>query len=323
MLASLISLFRLAITLVAVLFPRKPTWTADHLPDLSDKVALVTGGNTGIGRETVKRLLLKNAKVYLAARSQEKAERAIRELREETGKDAAFLKLDLSDLKSVKKAAEELKDHESQLDMLILNAGVLYPPPSQPLTAQQYDMTFGTNVIGHFLLYRLLSPVVAASGRASDPARVVWLSSMANFFVRGLTYEAYEQGPAQQKADPFDLYGQTKLAAVMLSAALARRSEREHAPVVSVSADPGNIKSEIYREDSPFYFKLWERIMSFSVEFGALSSLYAGAAPEAVSLNGKFLQPWAREGKPNPVALDVQAQEKLWSWVEEQVKAYV
>ena len=69
-----------------------------------------TGGNTGIGREIIKRLLMKNAKVYMAARSQQKAERAIQELREETGKEALFLHLDLGDLNSVKKAAEEFKE---------------------------------------------------------------------------------------------------------------------------------------------------------------------------------------------------------------------
>lgn len=92
-----------------VLTPGKPTWSADHLPDLSSKVIVVTGGNAGIGLETVKRLLLKNAKVYIATRSQEKSERAIEALRAETGKTAHFLKLDLSDLGSVKKAVEEFK----------------------------------------------------------------------------------------------------------------------------------------------------------------------------------------------------------------------
>lgn len=95
--------------LLRSIWPGKPTWSADHLPDLSSKVVLVTGGNTGIGREIVKRSLMKNAKVYLAARSQQKAERAIQELREETGKEALFLQLDLSDLNAVKKAVEEFQ----------------------------------------------------------------------------------------------------------------------------------------------------------------------------------------------------------------------
>ena len=88
-------------------FPPKPTWGVDSIPDLSGKVIIVTGANTGIGYETAKELLKKNAKVYLACRSTEKAEKAIAKLKEETGKEGIFLQLDLGELKSIKKAAEE------------------------------------------------------------------------------------------------------------------------------------------------------------------------------------------------------------------------
>lgn len=97
------------LTVLKSVFPGKPSWSANQLPDLSGKVVLVTGGNAGIGKETVKQLLRKNATVYLATRSQERAERAIEELHEQTGKRAHFLPLDLSDLNSVKNAAEEYK----------------------------------------------------------------------------------------------------------------------------------------------------------------------------------------------------------------------
>ncbi len=109
MLTELLREFQFSWTFISHLFPGKPSWTADHLPDLSSKVFIVTGGNTGIGRGTVKGLLLKNAKVYIAARSKDRVERAITELREETGGEALFLQLDLGDLNSVKKAAVEFK----------------------------------------------------------------------------------------------------------------------------------------------------------------------------------------------------------------------
>ncbi|KAI0355720.1 NAD-P-binding protein [Trametes cingulata] len=302
-------------------FPGKPKWSPDHLPDLSTKVFLVTGGNTGIGKETVKRLLMKNAKVYLAARSKEKATRAIEELREETGKEALFLQLDLSDLNAVKKAAEEYKQRESQLDVLYLNAGVLYPPPAAQITPQGYEGTIGTNVIGHFLLMRLLYPLLAASGQKDDPSRIVWLSSMSSFRPSKLTYEAYREGPVQKKTDPFDLYSESKLAAVVLSNHLAKTCTKDN--VITVAVDPGNIQTEIYRDDSPWILKLWDRIISCPVTWGALSSLWAGAAPEGASLNGKYIEPWARVHAPNALALDVREQEKLWTWVEEQAKPYL
>ncbi|KAI0369676.1 NAD-P-binding protein [Pilatotrama ljubarskyi] len=303
------------------LFPSKPKWNPDHLPDLSSKVFLVTGGNTGIGRETVKRLLMKNAKVYLAARSKDKATRTIEELREETGKEALFLQLDLGDLNAVKKAAEEYKQRESQLDVLYLNAGMMYPPPANQITPQGYEATFATNVIGHFLLVRLLYPLLAASGREGDPSRIVWLSSMSSFRPSRLTYEAYREGPAQKKADPFDLYSESKLAAAMLSNHLAKTCIKDN--IVSVAVDPGNIKTEIYREESHWTLKVWDRIMSYPLPYGALSSLWAGGSPEGAKLNGKYIEPWCRVHDPAALALNVQEQEKLWTWVEEQAKPYL
>ncbi|EIW63604.1 NAD-P-binding protein [Trametes versicolor FP-101664 SS1] len=303
-----------------VLFPGKPSWTPDHLPDLSAKVAIVTGGNTGIGRETVKRLLMKNAKVYMAARSKEKAERAIAELHDETGKTALFLPLDLNDLKSVQKAVEEFKSREPQLDVLILNAGALFPSKEAQVTAQGYDATFGINVIGHFLLVRLLYPILSASGTKPDPSRIIWVSSMANHLPSELSYDAFRDGPARKKADPFVIYGESKLAAVMLSTYHARTSLEDN--VASIAIDPGCIKSSLYRS-SPWHLRLFDRYYWYPVEYGAVSSLYAAGEPGAAERNGKYLQPWARLAEPNKVALDVGEQEKLWTWLEEQVKPYL
>jgi retinol dehydrogenase-12 len=102
-------------TLFRQLFPPAPEWTVDKIPDLSGKVFIVTGGNAGIGKETCKQLLLKNAKVYLAARSESKAQAALEELEKETGKKSIFLKLDLSDLDATKKSAQEFLEYVSPL----------------------------------------------------------------------------------------------------------------------------------------------------------------------------------------------------------------
>ena len=104
--------------------PPPPTWTTAEIPDLTGKVALVTGGNTGIGKETVRALLEHNATVYLAARNSDKANAAIAELKEATGKEARFLKLDLSDLHAIKAAAEGFLSKEHHLDILFNSACV-------------------------------------------------------------------------------------------------------------------------------------------------------------------------------------------------------
>jgi len=107
----------------------------------------LVGGNVGIGKETIKALLEHNAKVYMASRSKEKADAAISELKAQTGKEAIFLELDLSSLASVRKAAEEYLSKEHELHVLFNNAGVMWPP-TELLTADGYDLQFGTNVLG-------------------------------------------------------------------------------------------------------------------------------------------------------------------------------
>ncbi|KAK7435108.1 hypothetical protein VKT23_019801 [Stygiomarasmius scandens] len=129
-------------------FPPKPTWSVDEIPDLTGQVIIVTGGNTGLGKLTVEALLNHNAKVYLAARSQSKASEAIQDLFNKTGNKAiSWLKLDLADLQSIKAAVTEFTSKENHLHVLFNNAGVMLPD-IKDLTAQGYDLQFGTNVLG-------------------------------------------------------------------------------------------------------------------------------------------------------------------------------
>ncbi|KAJ6620241.1 hypothetical protein B0H10DRAFT_2175766 [Mycena sp. CBHHK59/15] len=182
--------------IVAQMFPPKFQPERD-MPDLSGKITLVTGGNTGIGYQTVKQLLLKNAKVYLAARSEEKAAAAIQKLEEETKKTALFIQLDLADLPSVRKAAETFLAQEQKLDILFNNGGVMVSPPEM-LTAQNFDLQFGTNVIGHYFLTDLLLPALKASYEESKiPARVINTSSMGHQFApsTGIEFVSLKGGP--------------------------------------------------------------------------------------------------------------------------------
>ncbi|KAF8347103.1 hypothetical protein F5887DRAFT_1060859 [Amanita rubescens] len=103
-------------------FPPAPLFAVDDIPDLSGKVMIVTGANTGIGKETAKALLSHNAKVYFACRNETKAREAISELREATGKEGIFLPLDLADLRSVKAGAESFMSQEKELHVLF-NSG--------------------------------------------------------------------------------------------------------------------------------------------------------------------------------------------------------
>ncbi|KAH9046337.1 NAD(P)-binding protein [Lactarius deliciosus] len=301
-------------------FPPKPKWSVNDIPDLTGKVILVTGGNTGIGKETIKHLLAHNAKVYLAARSAQRANEAIAELQSETGKEAIFLQLDLSDILAVRKSAQEFLSKESQLHVLINNAGIMVPPKEQ-VTTQKYDMQFGTNVIGHWLLTELLLPALFAATDASpshEKARVVTVSSIVNYFIKGLDFDALADGPTRTRYGELDLYNKSKFGNVVVAHELARRYGDK---IVSTSLNPGNIRTELQRNMPGWQSTILNRIM-YPPSKGALTHLYCATAPAAADANGKFFIPWARLGEPNKATLDPQVGEKLWSWLENETKKY-
>ena len=257
-------------TIFRQIFPPASEWSTDKISDLSGKVFIVTGGNAGIGRETCKQLLLKNANVYLAARSHSKAQATIDELEEETGKRAIFHELDLSDLDAVKKSAQEFLEYVSQfscipllsdrlsscrketkLNVLIANAGVMIPPIGQ-LTVQKSDLQFGTNVLGHFLFIRLLYPLLVSTTTPADPGRIVWVaSSMQYYFGPPVKYDWITDTEVRDKQDPWSLYAQSKFATVQLVYALQRELGNKDGVVV-FSLDPGNVKSDLQRHNQSF-----------------------------------------------------------------------
>ncbi|KAA1473087.1 NAD-P-binding protein [Dentipellis sp. KUC8613] len=300
------------------MYPPKAKWGVDDIPDLTGQVTIVTGGAVGIGKETVKALLVHGAKVYIATRSEEKSKAAIEQLKAETGKEALFLKLDLADLPSVKKAAEEFLSKESELHVLFNNAGLMGSPMDQ-LTAQGYDLQFGTNVIGHYLFTKLLLPALfaATASGTHGKARVVTVSSSASYLVNGIDYDTLRDGPHRRsKSDPEKLYYQSKFANVVVAREFARRYGDK---IVSTSTNPGNIQSELQRYLTGFRKLLIDRIL-YPTPMGAITQLWAGTAPETADYNGKFLIPWARLGKANSATEDPKTAEKLWNWLEEQVK---
>jgi len=294
-------------------WPPKAKWGVHDIPDLSGKVFIVTGGNSGIGQETVKALLQHNAKVYIAGHSKERCEIAIRELRNQTGKEAIFMDIDLANLGKIKMAVAEFQKLEPKLDVLINNAGVMLPDP-KAITADGYDLQFGVNVIGHFYLTKLLMPTLLAA----DNPRIVNVSSAGNLLTKGLDFESFKDGQKRQQADPFDLYNQSKFANVVVAKEFARRYGDRG--IVSTSLHPGMIVTNISRDMTPKIVVKISALLSYSADKGALTSLYAATSPETADANGKYLLPWGRIGKPNPQTQDAETGIKLWNWLEEQVQ---
>jgi len=304
-------------------FIPKPTYLPKDIPDLSGKVIIVTGGNTGIGKETVKALLLKNAKVYMASRSRSKAEAAIADLERETGKKAIFLEIDLADLASVKKAAETFQSQKKELHILFNNGGVMIPA-MKDLTKQGYDLQFGTNVLGHHYFTTLLIPTLVATAKSSSPGtvRIITTSSSASFLFpkSDIDYETVRPGKARDDMGTQTLYLQSKLGNTLVARELARRYS--HEGIISISLNPGNIGSDLQRT-TPYAMLLFLRIfMLYPTPMGAITQLYAGTAPEAAEHNGKFLVPWARVGNHTRASNDPDNALRLWNYLDAQVKAW-
>ncbi|KAK7053522.1 short-chain dehydrogenase/reductase family protein [Favolaschia claudopus] len=298
------------------------------IPDLSGKIVLVTGGNAGIGYETVKQLLLKNAKVYLASRSPEKAARAIKKLEEETKKTAIFLELNLADLPSVRKSAEAFLAQESRLDILFNNAGVMVCP-SDMLTAQGYDLQFGTNVIGHFFLTELLLPALTKSFTETQvPARVLHTSSAGHTLSpgNGIDFVSIKAGPERdawikKKIDimcRWTLYGQSKLGNIFIANYFAKT----HSDVlVSCSLHPGAIKTELTRHTASWF----QRISSFffyPAPMGAYTQLWGATVATPAQITGQYLVPWGKVGKPDKRTSNTKLESEVVAYIKEQIKDF-
>ncbi|KAF9241100.1 hypothetical protein BU15DRAFT_45208 [Melanogaster broomeanus] len=304
-------------SLLSQIVPPKSQFNVSDIPDLTGKVVLVTGANTGIGKETVKALLQHNAKVYVAARDQGKSETAIQELKASTGNEAIFLKLDLGNLKAVKAAAEEFLSKESQLDVLINNAGVMVPPVDS-LTVDGYDLQFGTNVLGHHYFTKLLLPTLISTAKSSSDgkARVITVSSSAHM-MGGLKFDTFKDTQARKKVLTHNLYAQSKYGNVVLALEYDRRYKSEG--IVSISLNPGNIQSDLQRHMGSISSSLLSPIL-YDTAHGCLTQLYAATSPAAAELGGQYLVPWARIGPICKDARDPKLGQALWEWCEEQIQ---
>ena len=294
---------------------RSRRWTADDVPDQAGRTALVTGANSGIGFEAARVLAERGAAVVLACRTPAKAEAAAERIRQKAPEaQLRVLELDLSSLASVRAAAGKLAADGAPLDLLVNNAGVMYPPFT--LTEDGFELQFGTNHLGHFALTGLLLDRLLA---APAGARVVTVSSMGHRSgpIRFDDFH-FSQGYNRVRA-----YGQSKLANLMFTFELQRRLEAAGTPAAALAAHPGGANTDLGRH-SPLVLRLGMRISWLpnpfvqSAERGALPTLRAATDPTAVG--GEYYGPGGLlqiTGYPvkvgsNARSRDVDAQRRLW-----------
>ena len=212
-------------------------FTEKDVPDQTGKTIVITGANTGLGYEAARVLAGKNARVIIACRSPHKAEDArARILKKHPGAEVELLELDLSNLDSVRAAAEELAG-EDQLDLLINNAGIMVPP--YELTSDGFESQFGVNHLGPFALTGLLLDKI----RATPGARIVSTSSIAH--KRGKIM--FDDINAERGYSAIPRYGMSKIANLYFAYELQRRLDAAGDATLSVAAHPGIANTELSR----------------------------------------------------------------------------
>lgn len=288
------------------------------IPSQKGRVAIVTGANAGLGFETTKALAQKEATVIMACRNANKAKKAIARIKRDLPQaELEFLALDLSKLDAVRQFATQFKQKYNRLDLLINNAGVMMPPYQK--TADGFELQFGVNHLGHFLLTDLLLDVLLAT----ENSRVVSLSSIAH--KNGEIN--FDDLQSEQKYSKIKAYGQSKLACLLFAIELDRRllQTKGHSGI-SVAAHPGVSPTELSR-----HIPTWAKVVfaplfwfiSHKPEKGALATLQAALDPKASG--GEYYGPQGfreMKGEPGkasiaPQALDKATASRLWEISEQ------
>lgn len=305
-------------------------------PPLDGKVAVVTGGQAGIGEEIVAQLLLHNVrKVYIVARSKSKYLRAQENWRQRHGivlsendDRLEFIQCDLGDIKSVKDAADEITAKTDRLDILICNAG-LGVGPQYKRSPQNIEVVFATNCVGHQVLATLLLPLLRRTinqGKAQE-ARIVVTSSSFHQFCRKIDLNLLTS-PSRPKpaiVDGLWRYGRSKLGNILFTRELARRLEQGTDPadrhIYANVFFPGNIVTEQWNSWNDYFGRVGGSIMrrlfsliGQSTQDGAATAIYL-AASQAIRENGtrgQYFIPIATPCKTTPVAADMRLARELW-----------
>ena len=293
-------------------------WTAQQIPALTGKTALITGANSGIGYQAALELARHGAHVLLAVRNPAKGQEAlIRLLREAPGASAEVVELDVASLQSILSFSKTFAATARPLDILINNAGVM-ALPTRELTADGFERQFGTNHLGHFALTGLLIPQLLA---APEP-RVVTVSSLAH---RNGKID-FNNLQSENSYVPWDAYNASKLANLLFALELARKAVG--GKLSSLACHPGVSTTSIFQYSKGFdpkriAVKLLAPLLFQNDENGALPTLYAATDPAAKS--GEYIGPSGPGNlkgspaieQPKPQALDTAVAERLWHLSEQ------
>lgn len=272
------------------------------MEDLAGVVAVVTGSNTGIGRTTAAELARRGANVVLACRSEAKTLQVLDDIKATTGNERVeFLRLDLADFSSVRRAAGELLARDRPVNLLVNNAGVA---GQRGLTESGFEMTFGVNHLGHFLFTTSLLDLIVRSG----PARIVNVSSGNHFNAKGIDFEAVRR--STRTFIGLKEYDVSKLANVLFTRALVNRLDPERVSVFSVN--PGPVATDVWRRMPGPAYSIYRRVARLkSATEGARPTLHAATAGGIEPMTGTYFDEDCSPKEVSSVA-SAELADELW-----------
>ncbi|KAG0651101.1 Short-chain dehydrogenase reductase [Hyphodiscus hymeniophilus] len=320
---------------VAQLLPGTPHFTEKDIPSLIGKVFIVTGGNSGVGFELVKILYSKGGTVYIASRSPTKVATAIEEIKSSNPQSQGHLKslhLDLGDLTTILPCATAFLAQESRLDVLWNNAGIARAPVGS-LSAQGHEAHMGTNCLGHYLLTKLLLPVLIKTARVLPKAsvRVVFTySGIVDIQGGSLGVSLAELGPGKHAKTVELNYGASKTGNWLLPSEFDKRYRADG--VVFVTQTPGTLKNKGF-DELPWAMKTLAKFFIYEPVFGAYTELWCGLSSDVKAEDGgRCAIPWGR-WHPSPrkdILEGLKLKEEggtglaadFWDWCEENTKMF-
>jgi NAD(P)-dependent dehydrogenase (short-subunit alcohol dehydrogenase family) len=270
--------------------------------DMTGKVCLITGGNSGIGKASALGLAKLNATVVLVSRDKDKGEAALIEIRAKSGnRNLDAMTADLSSQDSVRELAHDFKGRYKKLHVLINNAGIFLPRRIQ--TVDGLEATFATNHLGHFLLTNLLLDLL----KASAPSRIINLTSSAHYG----TEIDFEDLQGEKKYSGYHAYSQSKLANVLFTHQLAK--QLEGTGIATNSLHPGVVRTGFGKDQRGLMSILVTvaRPFMISPERAAKAVIYLATSREMEGVTGKFFSK-GKEGKSSTQSYDAAAAERLW-----------
>ncbi|KAI8979144.1 hypothetical protein BDF20DRAFT_818893 [Mycotypha africana] len=294
-------------------------YSFEQIPDLTGKIAIITGSNTGIGKVCAFEMAKKNCTVILACRNKEKSEAVVEQIKSETGnQNVDFIQINLLKLASIKAFVDAFLSRYQQLDILINNAGVMMPPFG--LSEDGIEQQFATNHVAHHLLTLLLLPTL----QQSSDARIVNVSSMGHRIpFRRLDLHSISD---PKKYNRIVHYAKSKACNILFTRELARRLEAQGIQNVFVNTNhPGAVSTELYRYTPSFATYILRSLVLITPEDGALTQLYLATSPEIKEkqIRGQFYVPYGVPSQPGGVAASADAPLELWEFTEALIKEKV